>query len=318
MSSNPLLDEVVRAFREHPGLRSKAALRLVTDVLGPTDWLRGPGDDAALVPTDGSAMLIAGEAIWPPLVETDPFGAGVAAVVANVNDVAAMGARPLALVDTLIGPEGIARQALQGMRFASGLYGVPVVGGHLTVRDGPPALSAFVLGRATLPLSARNVAPGQTLLLACCLEGRMRQDFPFFSSLRERGELLRGDIDLLPRMAEEGMCVAAKDVSMAGVLGSLAMLLEGTGAGVTVRLDRLPHPPDVPLPLWTAAFPSFAFLLCCPQARAGQCRRLFRDRDLACEVIGMLDGSGQLRVELGGQEALLTDLNRGAVTGLGT
>jgi len=316
LSSDSDLTDVVRTFREHPGLRAKSALRLVTDVLGPTDWLHGPGDDAALVPTDGQAVFVAGEAIWPPLLEADPFGAGVAAVVANVNDVAAMGARPLALVDTLIGPEHVARLCLEGMRFATELYGVPVVGGHLTVRDGPPALSAFVVGQAATPLSARNVRPGQTLLLACCLSGEMRPDFPFFSSLRERGELLRGDVDLLAQAAEVGMCLAAKDVSMAGLLGSLAMLLEGTGSGVTVLLDRLPCPAGVPLRRWIAAFPSFAFLLCCPQDGAEPCRRLFQDRGLSCETIGVLDGSGELRVEQHGQEALLTDLNREAVTGL--
>jgi selenophosphate synthetase-related protein len=316
VSSDCDLDDVVRTFREHPGIRAKTALRLVTDVLGPTDWLHGPGDDAALVPTDGQAVLVAGEAIWPPLLEADPFGAGVAAVVANVNDVAAMGARPLALVDTLIGPEQAARLCLEGMRFAAELYRVRVVGGHLTVRDGPPALSAFVVGQATTPLSSRNVRPGQTVLLACCLSGAMRPDFPFFSSLRERGELLRGDVELLARSAEEGLCLAAKDVSMAGLLGSLAMLLEGTGSGVTVLLDRLPCPPDVPLRRWIAAFPSFAFLLCCPEHGVEPCRRLFRDRGLACEAIGVLDGSGELRVEQHGQEALLADLNRQAVTGL--
>ena len=316
MSATSELDEIVRSFREHPGLRAKAALRLVSEVLGPSDWLSGPGDDAALIATGDVSLLVAGEAIWPPFVAADPFGAGVAAVVANVNDIAAMGAHPLALVDTLVGPEVIARRALEGMRFASELYGVPVVGGHLTVRGGPPALSAFIVGRASIPLSARNIAPSQRLLLACCLEGTLRDDFPFFSSLRHRGALLRGDIKLMARVAEDGVCVAAKDVSMAGLLGSLAMLLEGSGAGVRVHLEQIPRPEHVSLALWTAAFPSFAFLLCCPAAGAARCCRLFRERGLACEEIGVLDGSGELRAQLGGQETLLADLSREVVTGL--
>ncbi|MBV9279872.1 MAG: hypothetical protein JOZ41_07310 [Chloroflexi bacterium] len=316
MNQDGELDEVARAFREHPGLRSKAALQLVADVLGPTDWLRGPGDDAAVVPEDGSALVVAGEAIWPPFVEADPYGAGVAAVVANVNDVAAMGARPLALVDALVGTEVTARRALEGMRWASHLYGVPVVGGHLTMRDGSPALSAFILGRAGVPLSARNVAPGQRLLLACCLEGRMREDFPFFSSLRERGDALNQDVELLPRAAEAGLCAAARDVSMAGILGSLAMLLEATGAGASVDLASLPRPAGTPLARWTAAFPSYAFLLCCPPRRADECGRLFRERGLTCEAIGTIDSTGELRVQLNGRSAVLADLRRDTITGL--
>ena len=33
-------------------------------------------------------------------------------------------------------------------RFACDLYGVPMVGGHLSVWDGPASVSAFVMGKA--------------------------------------------------------------------------------------------------------------------------------------------------------------------------
>jgi len=84
-------------------------------------------------------------------------------MLTNVNDLAAMGAEPLALVDTIVATEAVARRALEGLRHASDLYRVPVVGGHLTIHDGPPALSAFGLGRATpgRVLSVRHAAPGR-------------------------------------------------------------------------------------------------------------------------------------------------------------
>jgi len=236
--------------------------------------------------------------------------------VANLNDVAAMGGRPLALVDTVVGPQAVARRVLEGMRSASERYGVPIVGGHLTVRDGPPALSAFVLGEASAALSSVNAAPGQALLFACTLEGSMREDFGFFSSIRERGDRLRDDLAVLPRLAESGACLAAKDVSMAGLLGSLAMLLEPTGTGVVVDLDRLPRPPDVPLATWTAAFPSYGFLLCAPAGRADGCVAAFEADGLVCAEIGVLDDTGRLRVSLGDERSELLDLARDGVTKL--
>jgi hypothetical protein len=96
------LAEVVGGFRSHPGLLGKAQIAMVTDILGPTDWDRGPGDDAAVLPQRDGQTLVAGEAMWPPFVERDPYGAGIAAVLANVNDVAAMGGRPEAVVDTIV------------------------------------------------------------------------------------------------------------------------------------------------------------------------------------------------------------------------
>ena len=315
-----MLEEIVRAVRSSPGLRNKAPIALVADVLGPSDWQGGPGDDGAVVVDGDATLVVGGEALWPPLVAADPFGAGVAAVLANVNDLAAMGARPLAIVDTIAAPEAVARRALQGMRHASGLYQVPVVGGHLTLTDDgtPPAVSAFGLGRAAngRVLSARHAAPGQSLLVACCTEGTMRADFPFFASFDARGTRLGGDVRTLADVAATGACVAAKDVSMAGLLGSLGMLLECNRLGVTVDLDALPAPLGVALADWLVCFPCFAFVLCAPPGREEDCARPFRDRGLAAEVIGVLDAGGRLDVRLGGAVATVLDLNAESVTGL--
>jgi len=316
MAEATLLQEVVDQARRHPGLRGKAPIGLVAETLGPTDWLSGPGDDGAVVADGQGSLIVGGEAMLPRFVEADPFATGVSAVLTNVNDLCAMGAWPLAIVDTVVGPEPVARRVLEGLRHGSELYRVPIVGGHLTVRDGPAAVSAFGLGRAASVLSVRAAAAGQVVLLACCLEGTMRPDFPFFSSLPARGGLVADDVRLLPRVAESGACVAAKDVSMAGLLGSLAMLLEYGRLGATVDLDALPRPAGVPLPLWVVAFPAFSFLLCAPSGTVEACREPFLERGLECEPVAVLDGSGELRVRLGGAEALVLDLNRERVTGL--
>ena len=316
MSGAAILDDVVERVRQHPGLVSKAALSLVAEALGHGDGVVGPGDDAAVVRVGSATVLVAGEALWPPFVESDPRGAGIAAIVANVNDLAAMGARPLGIVDTIVAPEATARRALEGMAYAAALYRVPIVGGHLTVYGGPPSLSAFGVGAAGSVLSAASAAPGQVLLAAACLEGRLRGDFAFFSSIAERGERLADDVRTLADAADAGLCVAAKDVSMAGVLGSLAMLLEGSGSGVAVDLEALPRPPGVPLPVWSVTFPTYCFLLCAPAGRAEACRQAFRRRGLECERLGVLDPSGVIRVRLGGAERQLIDLTTEPVTGL--
>lgn len=310
------LDESVRRYREHPGLRAKRPLRIVREALGPSDAVAGPGDDAAAIEDGDSYLLLAGEAMWPPFAEADPYGAGAAAVVANVNDVAAMGGRPLAIVDTIVAPEEAARRALEGMGWAADLYGVPVVGGHLTVAEGPPSISAFVAGRARTLLSATRVAPGQTLLLACCLEGRMREDFAFFSSLRERGKRLRDDVAVPADVAEGDLAEAAKDVSMAGFLGSLAMLLEPTRTGAAVDLEAMPRPEGVAIEDWAGAFPTYGFWLTARPEAAEDCRDALHSRGLACEVLGEIDDTARLRARLGGEEAELADLNREGPTGL--
>ncbi len=309
--------ELAAVVRAHPGLRGKAAIGLVREVLGPTDWLAGPGDDAAAVAECGRRTILAGgEALWPPLVAADPFGAGVAAVLTNVNDLAAMGARPKAILDTVIADSRVAREVLGGIAYAARLYDVRVAGGHLTVRDGPPAVSAFGVGEAAAVLSARNVEPGLDLLLACCLDGTMHAEFPFFTSVEARGDRLAGDVRILAASAEAGEVVAAKDVSMAGLVGSLGMLLEWRGAGVTVDLDALQCPAGVDLGQWLVCFPAFAFLLCAPPGRAAACAARFHARGLACTRIATLDGTGLVRLSRGADSATVLDLPNEPVTGL--
>jgi selenophosphate synthetase-related protein len=310
------LGDLIDALRANPSLRAKAAIGLVAEVFGDSDWLTGPGDDGAAVPIGGSTVIACGEALWPPFVRRDPFGAGVAAVLANVNDLAAMGATPLGIVDTIVADAEVARQVLQGMRHACALYDVPLLGGHLTDHTGEPAVSAFGVGEAQRPLSVANARLGQSLVVACATEGDMRSDFPFFRSFVARADQCIDDIRLLRTVADSGDCVAAKDISMAGLVGSLAMLLEHSHLGVTVDLDRVPRPDGVPLELWLRCFPSFGFLLCVPEGREESATGPFHERGLEAVVVGRLDDTGLLRLRLGSHEATAIDLNHEPVTGL--
>jgi selenophosphate synthetase-related protein len=311
-----VLRRIAEAYRNHAGVAQKAPIGLVSRVLGPTDWLTGPGDDGAFVPTRGGQIVVGGEAMFPPFVDADPRGTGFAAVLANVNDLAAMGAAPLAILDTVIAPADIAELILDGMQDASRMYDVPIVGGHLTVRDGPASVSAFGVGEATAVLSVRNVRPGQVVLLACALEGAMRADFPFFASFDDRRDQMAGDVRILAKMAAAGDSVAAKDVSMAGLLGSLAMLLEARQAGAIVDLDSIPVPSGVALEQWLIAFPAFAFLLCTESDRVEACREWFIERGLACERIGEVTNTGQLIVAHRGETETIVRFPEDHLTGI--
>ena len=310
------LDALAQQLRELPGVLAKADIGLVAEVFGGGDWYAGPGDDGAVLPAGEGQVVVGGEAILPAFVAADPYGAGIAAVLANVNDLAAMGARPLALLDTVVGSEAVAREVLRGLHWAAQLYDVPVVGGHLTRTDGPPALSAFGVGRADRVLSANHCAPGQVLVLGCCIEGTMRADFPFFPSFDERGSRLAGDVRLLADLATAGAAVAAKDVSMAGLVGSLAMLLEPGRLGVEIDLDLLPVPTGVALDAWLGCFPCYAFLLATPAPQLDACLAGFIGRGLTAEALGVLDDSGQVRLRRGEQTATVFDLQAQGVTNL--
>ncbi|MGH2967525.1 MAG: AIR synthase related protein, partial [Solirubrobacteraceae bacterium] len=85
----PDLQQLATAVRSAPGLQGKRAVRLIERLGAGID-----GDDAALVAHRGEHLVLCGEAISPPLVAADPFGAGSAAVITTVSDVRAMAGRP--------------------------------------------------------------------------------------------------------------------------------------------------------------------------------------------------------------------------------
>ena len=316
------LESLAAHLRSHPALRAKAEIGLVSEILGRHGWIEGPGDDGAVIDLgraashDPARVVACGEALLPAFVAADPYGAGLAAVLTNVNDLVAMGATPLGIVDTVVGSADLARDALRGMRDAAAWYDVPLIGGHLTIHAGVPAVSAFGIGRVGDVLSSTRVAVGQTLIVAACLDGTMRPDFPFFRSFDQRADRMAGDVRLLPALAASGACVAAKDVSMAGLIGSLAMLLEWSGLGATVDLAPLPRPSGVAVDAWLTCFPAFAFLLCCPPGRDRECVGAFHSRDLAAAVVGSIDDSAEVAVRSQGRRAVVLDLSATAVTGL--
>ncbi len=307
------LSALASLVRDHPGLRGKEGLRDVASIIG------GDGDDAAVIPDACGHLVMAAEAIWPPFVAAQPRAAGVAGIVTVLNDLAATGARPIALLDCLVaGTPEIAREILTGLRIGADLYGVPVAGGHATLEgDGPPALSTFALGRALSPLSARNARPGDAVVLAACLEGEMVRgpEGAFFSHLRgPRREQAAADLALLAEAAEAGEAWAARDVSMPGVVGSLLQFCESAGGlGCALDLEALPIPANLALEDWLVSFPSFAFLVAGdPVALVAR----FGAAGIACVRIGTLDPSGAVRLRLGGREEMVWDLDSEPLTGL--
>jgi selenophosphate synthetase-related protein len=311
MPPMPDLDALAVAVRSSPGLLGKRDLALVSR-LDP----RLDGDDAALIPHADGFLVVCGEAISPPFLVADPFGAGSAAVVTNVSDVRAMGGRPLGLVDMLVSPDRAhAETVLDGIAWAADKLGVEVVGGHLTLGH-EPALSASCTGFARVPLRASAARPGDTLVAAFATDGRWMSDTaPFWTALHDRDpDRLRSDGDALVEVAERGLARAARDVSMPGVAGSLLQMIEGAGCGATLDVTALPRPAGAPLERWLLAFPSFGFLLATAQPEP-TCA-VFAERGLAAAACGTFDATRTLRLAAAGETRDVWDLAAAPLTGL--
>lgn len=314
---------LARQIRDARGLAHKRDIDAVVARLGLGN--RGAavpvGDDCAAIPDGDGHLLFAIEGFLDSFVAADPYFAGYCGIMVNLSDVAAMGGRPLAVVDALWSRDSAsADPILAGLSDAAALYGVPVVGGHTNTRAETGNLAVAVLGRAgPRLLTSFDAAPGDDLIAAIDLRGRFRDPHPYWdASTGAPGERLRGDLALLPGLAEDGLVRAAKDISMAGVVGTALMLLECSKVGGLIDLDAIPRPDHAPLARWLTAFPSFGYLLSVrPDRTAAVCAR-FSERGIAASRIGSLDAGRVARVRGGaGVEAVVWDFGAGPLIGCG-
>ncbi|KPU97648.1 hypothetical protein APR50_21135 [Variovorax paradoxus] len=273
------------------------------------------GDDCAAIPDGrGGYLLFAIEGLVEDFIVRMPWFAGYCGVMVNVSDIYAMGGRPTAVVDALwssgMNP---ADQVLGGMAEAAARYGVPIVGGHSNNRSERPQLAVAILGHARRLITSFDARPGDLLVMAADLRGAYEEPFPYWNaSTRAPAARLRADLELLPALAEAGLCRAGKDISMAGAVGTAMMLLECSGVGASIELDALPKPEGVPLLRWLSSFPSYGFVLSVAPAQLARVLARFAARDIACGVIGTVDESRTVRLRADGEEALLWDFGRDA------
>lgn len=311
------LAELTDALRGSPGFAHKRDISDVMTVLGRAlpcgvaDMAQAVavGDDCAAIPDPSGEgwLLFAIEGLVEEFVARMPWFAGYCGLMVNVSDICAMGGRPIAVVDALWSDGADSSEpVLDGLAAASARYGVPIVGGHSNHRAARGQLAVAVLGRARKLITSFDAQPDDDLILAVDLRGAFEEPYPYWNaSTRAPAERLRGDIEILPRLAEDGLCDAGKDVSMAGAIGSALMLLECSGVGAQIDLDTVPRPEGVPLLRWLLSFPSFGYVLSVrPQQRLRVLER-FAARGIAAARIGRVTAAPEVWLTQRGERALL-------------
>ena len=315
------LAELAKTLKQSLGIVHKQDIQTVARFLGAENAASKVqlGDDCAAIPDGDGYLLLASEGMMPDFVASDPWFAGWSAVMVNVSDIYAMGGRPIAVVDTLWSQDAaISQPLLAGMSAAARAYQVPIVGGHTNARSEYNALSVAILGRAQSLISSFQAQQGDRLLMAIDLRGKLHPKYPFWNAATETDPArLRTDLELLPKLAENGLCDAGKDISMGGVIGTTLMLLETSKCGAVIDLDAIPRPAEVPFDRWLVSFPSYGFLLSIRPDRVSVVQQIFRDRQITCTDIGEVISTPQLMLTARQESIIFWDFDREHLTGFG-
>ncbi len=307
------VEELVRRVKGYRGVTRKALISHVACQLLPASVgkvIASAGEDAAALECGDTILLLAADGILEDLVAKDPFWAGYCAVLVNVNDVAAMGGEPLAMVNVLSCRDAATRAAIvEGIREACQKFGVPMVGGHLHPDTTYTAIDVAILGktdREHLVLSSGAKA-GDAVVFAMDLDGAFTPGVPYSwdTTSRKSGEKVRRQLGVMRRLA--GKVTAGKDISNPGCLGTLGMLLEASEKGAVVDVAKIPIPSGADVVQWLQAYQGCGFVLTCRPRSAGAVRRVFQSEGIACGVCGTVTDGSSLELLWGGGRAVLFD-----------
>lgn len=303
------LTSLAERIAANSGIAAKEDIGTVADRLGLVDQDIAVGDDCAALPDGDGYLLFAMEGFINEFVAADPWFAGWCGVMVNISDIAAMGGRPIAIADAVWakGAEN-AEPILEGMKAASKAFGVPIVGGHTNIKTDRSQLSVAIIGRAQKLLTSFDAKAGDVLVAAIDHRGRYREPFNNWEAATDAPPLrLRGDVELLATVAEQGLAVAAKDISQGGIVGTAIMLAECSGVGIDIATDAIPIPDGVSLDRWLTTFPSYGYLISVSPEHLDRVLSLFAARNITAAAIGRVNGSSEVALTAGDTRAVVRD-----------
>ncbi len=319
------IDQITTRVRSYEGLLRKQPIANIFDKLvlhgqaGPQ--LPNFGDDAAVIPWKDGFLLLAADGIMTKLLINEPYAAGKASVMVTVNDIYSMGGRPLAMVNVLAsGEEEHRSQVVEGIKKGCEKLKVPMVGGHLHP-DAPgsaPSLAVAILGHANKLLRSHLAEEGDDIVLAADLKGDKgcRSVVSWDANSGKTPEELLRRLETLPLIAEKELAQAAKDVSNAGILGTVSILMENSNKGAVIELPSIPKPTEIDLSDWLVCFQSFGFALSVPSRNSKAVLSLFRQKEITAAVIGKVTDEPVITLRNRSESKVLFDFKKDKITGI--
>ena len=325
-------------WSEHCSYKSSKALLRRLPSSGP-GVIQGPGENAGAVDIgQGWAAVFKIESHNHPSA-IEPYQGAATGVGGIIRDVIAMGARPIALLDSLrFGPLPESSRHVEGVIAGVGGYGncigIPTVGGEVYFEEcyaNNPLVNAMCVGlvRVDRLMLARAEGTGNSLMLVGADTGRDGIHGASFASLEldessaERRPAVQVGNPFLEKclleacmdLAHTDAVVGIQDLGAAGLTSSVAECAgRVAGAGAVIDVGRVPRrergmtPYDVML-----SESQERMLIVIERGRESEVEEIFHAWDLTCAVIGHVTDDGLLSVVDGDKQvarlpvSLLTD-----------
>ena len=317
------LSDIVEAIRAFPGITRKHTIHEIVRFLPTTSFANvaaSEGEDAAAIEFGDDYILFAADGIMESLLKTNPFYAGYFAVLVNVNDIAAMGGRALAMVDVMsMKNDKTCSQILKGMERAVRKFNVPIVGGHTHPDCEYHAIDISIIGSVpkTDVILSSTARPGDDIVFVMDTDGFYPPDLKYAwdTTTNKDDKLVQDQMYAMCKVASEHLAHAAKDMSNPGCIGTMGMLLESSGKGGYIDVDAIPRPKDVDFIQWILSYMGCGFVFACPPENSARIIEIFKKVKCEGAVVGKVTDSPLFTLRSCGEEKLLFDFSKDIITG---
>ncbi len=289
----------------------------------------GPGENAGAVDAGGGLVCAFKVESHNHPSAVEPFQGAATGVGGILRDIFAIGARPIAVLDSLrFGEPSSARSrylldgAVSGIGHYGNSIGVPTVGGEVYF-EGPYEhnclVNAMALGLAPRERLVRSAAagPGNLLVLFGASTGR---DGIGGASVLASAELGEGEQDKRPtvqvgdpfeekkllecslELLERGLIVSLQDLGAAGLTSSASEMASKGGVGIDLDVARVPLREPGMAPFEVMVSESQERMLCVVEpASVAAVLELCAKWEVGGAVIGAVTDTGRMRVLSDGQ-----------------
>ena len=319
MLSAVAIDRIAATLRTSRGIAAKRDIAAAVARLGVSgDSVLPVGDDCAAIPDSDGYLLLAIEGFMNEFVAGDPWFAGWCGVMVNISDVAAMGGgrSPWSTRCGRRAPAMPSRcwracrppRAPLACRWSVATPTRAPTAVSSPSRSSPRQASAHLVRR-----DARRPAGGGDRPA-----GRYREPFPNWEAATDAPPArLRGDLEVLPAIAEAGLACAAKDISQGGIVGTTMMLAECSGIAATIDVTAVPRPAGVALERWLQTFPSFGYILAVAPSKVDAVIGRFAARGIAAAEVGAFSRGARVAITDGRATETIWDFEREPLIGCG-
>jgi len=300
--------------------------------------LQGPGENAGVIDLgQGEAVAFKIESHNHPSA-VSPFQGAATGVGGIIRDILAMGARPVALLNSLrLGPldnprnRHLLENIVAGLAYYGNCAGIPSLGGEIYFEpcyQGNPLVNAMAVGLLSPGKIQRGRArtPGASLVLIGAKTGREGVQGAAFAS-QELGEGVMGEgatpqgdavkgkllMGACLELAEKGLLEAVQDLGAAGLTSAAAEMAARGGSGAEVDISQVPLKEENMTPYEIMLSESQERMLVVPQrGKEGEVLKICRRWNLSAAVVGRITPDGLLRVKEG--EKILAEVPVKALT----